>query len=341
MNRKHLIIISILTCIYACNRSIVQTEVVSNFKIPPNFPNPTYDFADNPETQAGFMLGKKLFNDPVLSSNNTISCARCHNQTAAFSQYAHVVSDGIYNRAGTRNVPALMNLAWSKMFMRDGGIFDLDLQPIAPITNHVEMDNTMKNVLNKLKSNDEYVAMFKKAFGDEGITTNTFLKALSQFMVMCITANSKYDSVMRKQATFTHDEAKGYTIFKQKCSSCHQEPLFTDNSFHNIGLSISSVNDKGRYLVTLQDSDMYKFKTPSLRNLTFTPPYMHDGSLPTINSVLNHYTNDVENTRNLDPLLKQNNKTGIELSDDDKQNLLAFLKTLDDKNFLTDKTLSQ
>jgi cytochrome c peroxidase len=168
-----------------------------------------YDFADNAISEAGFALGKKLFNDPILSSNNTISCASCHIQTAAFSHFGHSVSHGIFDRLGTRNAPAIMNLAWYKTFMWDGGVFDLDLQPIAPITNHEEMDDTMGNVLHKLQANDVYQGMFKKAFGDEGITTSTFLKALSQFMLMCISANSKYDSVMRQQATFTVAEEKG------------------------------------------------------------------------------------------------------------------------------------
>ena len=328
--------------IYACNKGIdATTNAFKGFVIPSNFPRPEYDFADNTVTEAGFNLGKKLFNDPVLSSNNTISCASCHIQTAAFSHTRHSVSHGIFDRPGTRNAPALMNLAWSKTFMWDGGVFNLDLQPIAPITNHEEMNNTMANVLNKLRASNAYQAMFKKAFGDEGMTTSTFLKALSQFMVMCISADSKYDSVMRKESTFTSAEKKGYVIFKQHCSSCHTEPLFTDNSFHNNGLSITNADDKGRFMVTLQDTDRYKFKTPSLRNLTLTQPYMHDGRLLTIEAVLNHYTNDVHNTPNLDASLQQNNKPGIELSGDDKQNLLAFLKTLDDRSFLKDKTLSE
>lgn len=328
--------------IYACNKGIdIKADVFKGFAVPSNFPVPVYDFANNAISEAGFVLGKKLFNDPILSSNNTISCASCHIQTAAFSHFGHSVSHGIFDRLGTRNAPAIMNLAWNKTFMWDGGVFDLDLQPIAPITNHEEMGDTMANVLHKLQANDVYQAMFKKAFGDEGITTSTFLKALSQFMLMCVSANSKYDSVMRQHATFTVEEEKGYALFKQECGNCHTEPLFTDNAFHNNGLSISNVDDKGRYLVTLQDADWYKFKTPSLRNLTFTQPYMHDGRLLTIEGVLDHYTSNVQNTPNLDLLLQQNNKPGIELSGENKQNLLAFLKTLDDRSFLTDKILSE
>lgn len=328
--------------VYACNKGI-DTKAVAfeGFMVPSNFPAPVYNFADNQVSEAGFTLGKKLFNDPILSSNNTISCASCHIQTAAFSHVGHSVSHGIADRLGTRNAPALMNLAWYTTFMWDGGVFDLDLQPIAPITNHEEMDDTMANVLHKLQASAVYPALFKKAFGDEGITTATFLKSLSQFMLMCVSANAKYDSVMRQQATFTVAEQKGYALFKLKCSSCHAEPLFTDNAFHNNGISISTVDDKGRYAVTLQDTDRYKFKTPSLRNLSFTQPYMHDGRLLNIEGVLDHYSSNVQRTPNLDAVLQQNSKLGIELSGEDKQNLLTFLKTLDDKNFLTVKILSE
>ncbi|HEX5152440.1 MAG TPA: cytochrome c peroxidase [Parafilimonas sp.] len=343
MYRKHIILISaFIAGAYACNKGInAETNVFKSFQTHSYFPAPVYDFTNNPVTENGFSLGKKLFYDPVLSANNTISCATCHIQTAAFTHVGHSVSHGIYDRLGTRNTPPIMNLAWYSSFMWDGGVFDLDLQPIAPITNHVEMDDTMANVLNRLKESSVYPALFQKAFGDEGITTSTFLKSLSQFMVMCVSADSKYDSVMRKQVVFTETEQTGYALFKEKCSSCHKEPLFTDNSFRNNGLSLSAVNDRGRFLVTLQDSDKYKFKVPSLRNLSFTQPYMHDGRLLTLEAVLEHYENNVQNTTNLDSELKKNDKPGIALTDQDKQNIIAFLKTLDDRNFLINKLLSE
>jgi cytochrome c peroxidase len=328
MYRKHIIMIAVLIAgMYACNKGIdISTDAYKEFRVPPGFPAPVYDLADNPVTEAGFSLGKKLFNDPVLSSNNTISCSSCHVQSAAFAHNGHTVSDGIYNRHGTRNTLPIMNLAWNTSFMWDGGVFDLDLQPIAPITNHVEMGDTMQHILNKLRASDVYPSMFQKAFGNEGITTSTFLKALSQFMVMCISDDSKYDRVMAKQAVFTEAEEKGYLLFKQKCSSCHKEPLFTDNSFRNDGLSISDVDDKGRYSITLQDSDKYKFKVPGLRNVAFTSPYMHDGRLPTLKTVLDYYSSG------------QNN---IEMTEYDKQNIISFLKTLSDRKFITNRNLSQ
>ncbi len=343
MHKKDLVIMIVLiACLYACNRNLNKhAEDFEGFQQPESFPSAVYDFANNPVTKDGFELGRKLFYDPVLSTNNTISCNSCHMQKAAFTQPALEISCGIYNRSGTRNVPPIMNLAWSNYFMWDGGVFDLDMQPIAPITNHAEMDDSIQNILARLRASDVYPALFKKAFGSEGITTSTFLKALSQFMVMCVSSNSKYDSVMRKKAVFTVNEQKGYLLFKQKCSGCHSEPLFTDNSFHNTGLSTIDKNDLGRYIITLQDTDKYKFKVPSLRNIGFTSPYMHNGSLQSLNDVLDYYASGIKDTTGIDPLLKENGKAGIAMNSEEKQNIIAFLKTLDDDHFLMDKDLSQ
>lgn len=244
---------------------------------------------------------------------------------------------------GTRNSPPIMNLAWGTSFMWDGGIVDLDLQSIAPITNYVEMGETMANVLQKLSASSQYPAQFKKAFGSEEITTSNFLKALSQFMLLCVSSNSKYDSIMRSEGNvaFTTEEQEGYLLFKQKCGNCHKEPLFTDNSFRNNGISISNVNDSGRYLITQNDADLYRFKVPSLRNLAYTAPYMHDGRFFTLDAVLDHYTGQVKNTPNLDLLLQQNGELGITLNIDEREKIKAFLNTLNDHSFLTDKRFSE
>ena len=227
--------------------------------------------------------------------------------------------------------------------MWDGSIADLDLQAIAPITSHVEMDETMANVLSKLRRSSQYPPLFKKAFGKDDISTNDFLKALSQFMLMCVSSNSKYDSVMRKEPgkTFTADEQKGYEVYKQKCSACHTEPLFTDNSFRNNGISISNVNDEGRYLVTQNEADKYRFKVPGLRNLAYTAPYMHDGRFFTLDAVLDHYTTQVQRTPNLDPLLDHNGTPGIAIDTNEPKKLLAFLSTLNDPSFIHDRRFSE
>jgi len=347
MNKKHWIVLCLFGLfILACKKDNPIKEEIEKFlgfQKPGNFPEPVYNFANNPVTKEGFELGRALFYEPRLSRNNTITCGSCHIQSSAFTQHGHDVSHGIDDRLGTRNSPPIMNLAWNKAFMWGGGVFDLDLQPITPITTHEEMDENLENVLNKIRALPKYTAMFKGAFGTEEVTTARFMKALSQFMVMCVSSNSKYDKVMRKEsgATFTADEQAGYVLFKDKCASCHSEPLFTDGSFRNNGLGISTINDKGLYGATLIETDKYKFKVPSLRNLQYTAPYMHDGRFLSLAGVLEHYNSEVQATPNLDPLLNQNGKLGIALNEDQKAKLTAFLNTLNDTDFINNKMLSE
>lgn len=342
MYRKHWIILFIfLAAIIACKKEVIESSF-RGFQKPANFPEPAYHFASNKVTKEGFELGRKLFYDRRLSADNSISCGNCHLQNAAFTHPGHSVSHGIHDLLGSRNTQPIMNLAWSNSFMWDGGVFDLDLQPIAPITNRVEMGETMINVISKLSNDPQYPVMFQKAFGTTEVNSSNMLKALSQFMVSCVSANAKYDSVMRHEGNvFTADETSGYHIYRQKCSSCHAEPLFTDNRFRNNGILPSGRNDSGRYLITLNASDKYKFKVPSLRNLSYTAPYMHDGRFFSIDAVLDHYSDHVQNTENLDPLLQQGGQLGISMTADEKAQLKIFLKTLDDRDFITNPLLSE
>ena len=343
MNYRYwMIMFLLLAGVYACRKEFTD-EVFTAFQGPSNFPPPVYHFATNTVTNAGFELGRALFYEKMLSADNSVSCGSCHIQTSAFTHHGHSISHGIFDRVGTRNSPPIMNLAWNNSFMWDGGVFDLDLQAIAPLTNHAEMDETMSNVLSKLRTSARYPPLFRKAYGSDDITTAAFLKSLSQFMVMCISCNSKYDSVKRHEGgkVFTPDEEKGYVLFRQKCGSCHAEPLFTDQSFRNNGIPVSNNADLGRYLITQNDADKYKFKVPSLRNLEYTAPYMHDGRFLTLDAVLNHYTSQVEQTANLDPVFVANGFTGIALSASERKLITAFLNTLNDRSFLLDKRFSE
>jgi len=346
MNTKHILVFCIIGLfIFACKKSqdqIEGAETFLGFQKPANFPNPVYNFAANHITEEGFLLGRTLFNEPRLSRNNTITCGSCHIQSSAFTQHGHDVSHGIDDRLGTRNSPPIMNLAWNKVFNWGGGVNDLDLQPIIPITTHEEMDENLENVYAKLRAIPKYRELFKSAFGNEEINTTRFMKALSQFMLMCISSNSKYDKVMRLEGnvSFTTEEQEGYLLFQQKCASCHSEPLFTDGSFRNNGLGISPVNDKGLYLSTLKETDKYKFKVPSLRNLKYTVPYMHDGRFLSLSAALEHYTNEVVASTNLDPLLS-GSKLGISLTAMDKTKIMAFLNTLNDEEFIKNPLLAE
>lgn len=339
--KKFAVLISmLLLLLISCEKPLM--EYWTGFINPQGFPSPVYKLGNNPVTEAGFTLGRKLFYEPRFSRNNTISCGTCHIQSSAFTHHGHDVSHGIDDRLGSRNSPPIMNLAWMPAFFWDGGVFDLDLQPIVPITNHVEMDESVSNVLQKLRETPAYPGMFKAAFGDTAITSARTLKALSQFMLMCVSDASKYDSVSRKLGVqFNEQEASGYKIFQEKCSSCHKEPLFTDFSFRNNGIGIGYNDDQGRYLVTLNEKDKYRFKVPSLRNVEFTSPYMHDGRFISLRAVLDHYSESDQETPNLDSLLIRTDKPGIPLSETEKDDLLAFLRTLSDRKFLLNKQLSE
>lgn len=329
----------LLAGLIACKKEVV--EWFTGFRQPAHFPQPVYRLADNPITKERFILGRKLFYDPILSADNSISCGSCHIPTSAFTHHGHSVSHGINDLLGTRNSPPIMNLAWNSSFMWDGGIFDLDLQAVAPITNHVEMGETMDNVLRKLRERADYRDLFTKAYGSPEISPTHFLKALSQFMLMCISDQSKYDSVVTGKASFSIEEERGYRLFQSKCAGCHKEPLFTDNSFRSNGLAPSVLNDLGRYPVTLNPADKYKFKVPSLRNLQYTAPYMHDGRFYTLEAVLDHYQSGIRNLENLDPSLFQGSQPGITLGVEERQQILAFLKTLNDRSFIVNPLLAE
>ena len=300
------------------------------FEVPQGWPKPHYDFKKNPLTEEGFQLGRKLFYDPILSRDNTISCASCHLQPTGFTHVDHELSHGIDGKIGTRNSLALMNLAWSKDFMWDGGVNHLEVQPLNPITSPVEMDETLEHVVQKLQQTQDYPSLYKRAFGTSKITGQFTLKALSQFVVMLQSSNSKYDKVVRKEAVFTEQEQKGYDLFKTHCASCHKEPLFTSDQFEYNGLSIDpTLNDFGRMTMTQKKEDSLRFKVPTLRNIQFTFPYMHDGRFKTLTEVIKHY-----NSLSRNKLLPKELAEPMNLTDNDRVDIFAFLKTLTDTEFL-------
>ncbi len=307
-----------------------------DWKKPANLPEPAYDFSKNPLTVQGFALGKALFYDGLLSQNGTISCGFCHQPAVAFAHVDHALSHGIRDQIGTRNVPAIQNMAWSRAFFWDGGVQDLDLLPIAPIQNPVEMGDTLANVLKKLRNDPRYPSMFEAAFGTKEIDTERTMKALSQFMLTLVSANSRYDKAVREEGpALAEQEQRGLTIFKAKCATCHATALFTDNSFRNNGLPripTAKVDDIGRGAITLSADDRYKFKVPSLRNIERTPPYMHDGRFLSLEQVLNHYATGITDSPTLDPKVKS-----MSLTKQDQNDLIAFLRTLTDYDFLADR----
>lgn len=301
------------------------------FEVPKGWPKPQYDFNKNPLTEEGFALGRQLFYDPLLSRDHTISCASCHLQATGFTHVDHEVSHGIEGRIGSRNSLVLTNLAWNSGFMWDGGVNNLEVQAINPITNPLEMDETLENAVSKLQQSKKYKTLFASAFGDEKVTSQRLLKALAQFTVMLKSDNAKYDKVMRKEAVFSDAEQKGHAIFKANCAVCHTEPLFTNNKLENNGLRPDGFfRDGGRIKITGEAKDSLKFKVPTLRNIELTAPYMHDGRFKNLSMVLFHYTEDIHGSPTLSrPLQKK-----MVLSEQDKRDLLQFLLTLTDESFV-------
>ena len=308
------------------------------FSIPQGFPQPVYSFQNNPVTEEGFELGRRLFYEPKLSKDGNYPCASCHEPRAAFTTFEHDRSHG-YNSAHTlRNAPGLANLAWYTEYFQDGATKSLESISLGHITSPVEMGETMSGVVNKLKTDTAYKRLFRGAFGDERITDQRILNALSQFLVNMVSANAKYDRVKRGEASFTVGEQNGYILFQSKCANCHIEPLFTDFSYRNIGLPvIPFLLDYGRLRVTSKSADSLKFRVPSLRNVVLTSNYGHDGRFGTLKQVLNHYRTGIVPSATLDPLLTN----GISLTEAEADDIILFLKTLSDSSYLTNPRFVQ
>ncbi|MEY4928157.1 MAG: hypothetical protein RI894_2595 [Bacteroidota bacterium] len=335
INKKRCLFYILFASIACC---LAFTEGNSEgIDVPKGWAKPAYDFSKNLLTKEKIALGRRLFYDPILSKDSTISCASCHLQATAFTHIDHDLSHGINNRIGKRNSPALVNLAWNTAFMWDGAVNQLDRQALAPMTNADEMGDTLPNILHKLQRSTRYKTYFNAAYNSTNITTEGLLHALSAFMLTLVSANSKYDKVMRKTDSFNAYEAKGYAVFLKNCNSCHTAPLFTNNQFENNGLQPDNfLLDSGRMGITKQAADALKFKVPSLRNIEVSYPYMHDGRFKNLQMVVFHYTNTLYDSPTLSPILK----TKITLSETDKINLIAFLKTLTDESFLQNKDFS-
>ncbi|MBS1565782.1 MAG: cytochrome-c peroxidase [Bacteroidetes bacterium] len=327
------------TQVNSCRKgSAVKGPTPLSFVTPKGFPPPVYDFAGNPPTKEGFELGRKLFYDGILSRDGNFPCASCHQQFAAFCTYDHDFSHGFDNQFSTRNAPGLFNMAWQKEFMWDGGVNHLEVQALAPLTAHNEMAEDIGHVVEKLKADNTYRMMFKAAFGEDDINSQKMLKALAQFVVMLVSADSKYDRVKQGRAVFTAAEESGYAIFRTKCAHCHTEPLFTDFSYRNTGLPIHpTLKDMGRMRISGNPADSLRFKVPSLRNVMLTFPYMHDARFYSLDQVLRHYSSAIVKSPSLDTSLAN----GIALSQADKNNIKAFLRTLTDSAFISNKRFAQ
>lgn len=335
--KRLIFLVLALATVFGCKKDELVEEPPTAtwlWEQPAHFPAPVYTSEKLVYSKASFELGKKLFYDPVLSKDNTISCGSCHHQQAAFSDVGKDLSVGIEGQLSARNSPALINLAWHKTFMWDGGVNHVEVVSFAPITNPHEMGDNMSQIITKLNDDEAYVAQFREVFDKDEIDDQQLLLALTHYLISLVSANAKYDQVELGTSVFSTSEAQGFEVFKANCATCHTAPLFTNGMFANNGLD-TVFADSGRYKISLDIEDMGKFQVPTLRNIALTAPYMHDGRFNTLEEVIAHYS---ENIRVHSTLSSEIPEGGMHLSENEAEALIDFLYTLNDEKFITNPT---
>ena len=331
--KKNFLAILILVFVFvSCNslhKTLIKQESLTT--IPDNFPNVLYPDS-NEFTLARWELGKKLFYDNILSVDSTLSCASCHKPEFAFSDNKDF-SPGVKNRPGKRNAPSLANVAYHPYFLREGGVPTLEMQVLVPIQEENEFNHNIIVIGNQLKEIPEYVRLSKLAYNRDP-DYYVITRALGVFERTLISGNSKYDLYLRNKVKLTQQEKNGLDLFfseRASCSKCHEGFNFTNYSFQNNGL-YESYKDIGRFRFTKDSLDLALFKVPSLRNVEVTSPYMHDGSISSLEEVIDHYNLGGENHKHKNQFIKP-----LSLSEVEKASLISFLKTLTDNDFINNK----
>ena len=315
-------------------------------EIPDHFPEMVIP-ADNPMTLQGIELGRRLFFDPILSSDGTMSCSSCHMPSGAFTDNL-AVSTGVLGNEGRRSSMSLLNIGFNNNgFFWDGRTLSLEEQALLPIEDPLELNETWGNVETKLRDDEIYPALFRRAFGiasTQEITRELAAKAIAQFeRTLVSSGNSKYDRVVQGLDVFSDEELRGHDIFfdidpdisrHAECGHCHNAPLFTTNEYFNNGIDqvtdLTNFLDIGRGEVTSSIFDNGTFRVPTLRAIEFTAPYMHDGRFSTLDEVIDHYVTGGHPAQNLAPVLRE-----LNLEPEDRTALKAFIETLADEDFLT------
>jgi cytochrome c peroxidase len=318
---------------------IVISLIIATLSCADEVRSPSYDLGyshdwpsqhispDNVLTESRIALGQRLFYDTRLSIDSTMSCNSCHIQSLAFADSV-AISPGIEGRLGLRNTPTLANLAFVEVAHRDGGVRSIDLQAMNPIEDHNEMAMPLPRLVERLSTDTELDAMAQAAYG-RPIDNVSIVFSLASFVRSIVSYNSRYDRVAAGEASYTEAENRGKALFDQNCSSCHVPPLFGSNDFVNNGSQRDYSADRGRTRATMLDSDEGKFRVATLRNVALTAPYMHDGSYPTLASVIEQYSRGGSGHP-----LQDDRITAISLSTEDQSDLLAFLHTLTDSTLL-------
>lgn len=299
--------------------SIISILFLSSCYQSLEFP-PVNENERGPATEKEIALGKELFHDPILSSDNQISCATCHESGQAFTD-GQKFSAGVEGRLGKRNSPTLINTAYLNHLNWDGGTNSIETQMLVPINDPNELNSSVPEIILELNSDKYYRKRFNEVWNDS-ITAYTLTRSIGAFVRSLRSANTRYD-----KNELNEEEKLGETVFNNlKCNQCHTPPLFTNQAFLNNGIA-SLPLDSGRARITYKTEDLEKFKVPTLRNITLTSPYMHDGRFNTLEEVISHYASGGDNTQNKSDLIQP-----FEINENEKNALILFLKSLTDEN---------
>ena len=353
---RKLLLFSFSFAALSCNNDDKSIETSSNYNIehPVYFGTKYNTPFDNPITKEGFELGRLLFYDTILSFNRSVSCASCHQQQFAFSDNRRL-STGALGMQTKRNSMSIVNLIWQDKFFWDGRVNTLEEQAINPITSPFEMNMSLDTVISRLENSTLYQEKFESTFGSSQITVDRLVKAIGQFERALISGNSKFDLYKKGLYKLSPSEKRGEKLFYThpepsvnlrggNCGDCHSGFLTTDNSFRNNGLPFLNTEDLGVEETSGNRLDRRKFKTVSLRNISLTAPYMHDGRFNTLEEVLDHYNDHINSNENTDPLIMDaSNSEGKEtlgLSAEEKKDIIKFLHLLTDDEFLTNEKFS-
>jgi len=308
-----------------------DTEADSiQFELPERFPAVLHP-SDNAFSEERLALGKLLFYDPILSVDSSISCGSCHKQEFAFGDN-NSVSKGVEGREGNRNSPSLANVAFHPYYTREGGVPTLEQHVLVPIQEHPEMDYNIVDVGYRIENHKSYKTLCEIAYPGKPYYF-AIVNSIAQFQRSLLSANSSFDAFVfdENSKALNSMEVKGMNLFfsdKTQCASCHGGINFTNYAFENNGL-YKVYNDVGRYRLTREKVDMEKFKIPSLRNVALTAPYMHDGSVNTLEDIVEHYNLGGKQNLNKSELVQP-----LGLTQEEKASLVAFLKALTDNTFI-------
>jgi len=325
--------------IFLCAISLYDGPTSRRIEIPMAFP-PLPNAVTADLTEEGVLLGKTLFYDKILSVDSSLSCASCHKPEFAFADMGVALNKGVSGREVLRNTPPLFNLAWSQNFFWDGRSKTLQEQALEVVSSHDEMNLPWSEALTRIASKEKYRRLFHEAYPNQEIDSLLVADALSQFQFTLISSNSKYDKVLRGETEFTKQEFEGFIFVNDQgmgnCLHCHPtdaHALGTNGGFANNGIDQGFAEDLGMYGITLDEKDVGRFKVPSLRNLLFTAPYMHDGRFETLEEVLDFYSEDVNAHPTIDHQMNYFLTGKPVFSEQEKEVVLAFLKTLTDSSF--------